>query len=51
MDNMAMLFKPPILVIRKKGDPIQLSKDWGYYLDNFRDFLEATTAAGAHERP
>ena len=48
---MAMLFKPPILVVRKKGDPEQLSKDWEDYLDNFRDFLEATTAAGAHNRP
>ena len=51
IDNMAMLFKPPILVIKRKGDPEQLSKDWEDYLDNFRDFLKATTAAGAHDRP
>ena len=47
---MAMLFKPPILIIRMKGDPEQLSKDWEDYLDNFRDFLEATTAAGAYDK-
>ena len=51
MDNMAMLYKPQILVVRKKGDPEQLSKEWEDSLDNFRDFLEATTVAGGHERP
>ena len=45
MDNMAMKFKPPALVIKGRGDPEQLERDWEDYLDNFRDFPEATNIA------
>ena len=46
-----MLFKLPALVIKRKCDPEQLSKDWEEYVDNFKIFLKATTAAGAHNNP
>ena len=51
MENMAMLFKPPALIIKRKGDPEQLSKDWEEYVDNFKIFPEATMAAGDHDNP
>ena len=28
MENMTMILKPPVLMIKKKGNPEQLSKDW-----------------------
>ena len=51
MENMVMLFKPPALVIKRKGDLEQLSKDWEEYINNFKIFLEATMAAGGHNDP
>ena len=51
MDNMAMMFKLPALVIRGRGDPEQLARDWEDYFDNFGDFLEVTTIAGQHVNP
>ena len=47
---MAML-KTPVLVIKGRGDPEQLARDWEDYLENFQDFLEATEIAGQHARP
>ena len=32
MENMAMMLKLPVLVIKRKGDPEQLSKDWEEYV-------------------
>ena len=51
MDNMVMMFKLPALVIRGRGDPEQLARDWEDYFDNFGDFLEVTTIAGQHVNP
>ena len=45
------MFKPPALVIKGRGDPEQLARDWEGYLDNFKDFLEATDIARQHDRP
>ena len=44
-----MMFKLSALVLR--GDPEQLARDWEDYLDNFGDFLEATTITGQHVSP
>ena len=46
-----MLLKPPPLVIKKKGDPEQLLKDWEEYVKVFKEFLAATEVAGAHTNP
>ena len=46
-----MLLKPPPLVIKKKGDPEQLLKDWDEYVKVFKEFLAATEVAGAHANP
>ena len=46
-----MLFKLLALVIKRKGDPEQLSKDWEEYIDNFKILLEATIAAVGHDNP
>ena len=43
-----MMLKPEQLVVKKKGDPEQLSKDWEDY---FKEFLEATGVAGDHANP
>ena len=50
MDNMTML-KPAALVIKGRGDPEQLARDWEDYLENFQDFLKATDIAGVHNNP
>ena len=49
--ELAMLLKPAPLVVKKKGDPEQLAKDWEDYIKVFKEFLEATGAAGAHADP
>ena len=49
--EMAMLFKPGPLVIKKKGDPEQLAKDWDDYVKVFQEFLRATGVAGVHANP
>ena len=49
--DMAMLLKQLALVIMRKGDPEQLSKDWEEYVNNFKIFLEATIAVGANDNP
>merc|ERR1712059_53815 len=50
MDNMTML-KPATLVLKGRGDPEQLARDWEDFLENFKDFLEATDIAGVHNQP
>ena len=37
--ELAMMLKPERLVIKKKGDPEQLSKDWEDYVKVFKEFL------------
>ena len=49
--ELAMMLKPEQLVVKKKGDPDQLSKDWEDYIKVFREFLEATGVAGDHADP
>ena len=49
--ELAMLLKPTPLVLKKKGDPEQLAKDWEDYIKVFKEFLEATGVAGAHADP
>ena len=51
MMELAMLFKPGQLVIKKKGDPEQLAKDWEDYVRSFSTFLKATGVAGVHDSP
>ena len=46
-----MLLKPGPLVVKKKGDPEQLSKEWEDYIKIFREFLAATGVVGAHATP
>ena len=45
------MLKPAALVLKGRGDPEQLARDWEDYLENFQDFLKATEIAGAHEDP
>ena len=45
------MLKPAALVIKGRGDPEQLARDWEDYLENFQDFLEATDIAGIHNNP
>ena len=40
--DMAMMLKPAPLMLKKKGDPEQLHKDWEDYLKVFNEFLKAT---------
>ena len=49
--DMAMMFKPAPLVVKRKGDPEQLAKDWGDYVKVFREFLTATGVAGDYAQP
>ena len=49
--ELAMMLKPEQLVVKKKGDPEQLSKDWEDYIKVFKEFLEATGVAGDHADP
>ena len=46
-----MLLKPAPLVVKRKGDPEQLSKDWDDYVKVFQEFLGATGIAGVHANP
>ena len=46
-----MLLKPAPLVVKRKGDPEQLSKDWEDYVKVFQEFLGATGVAGVHANP
>ena len=46
-----MLLKPAQLVLRRKGDPEQLFKDWEDYIKVFKEFVEATGVVGAHDDP
>ena len=46
-----MLLKPAQLVIKRKGDPEQLAKDWQEYVKVFQEFLQATEVAGNHANP
>ena len=49
--ELAMMLKPALLVIKKKGDPEQLAKDWEDYVKVFKEFLEATGVTGVHDDP
>ena len=49
--ELAMMLKPALLVIKKKGDPEQLAKDWENYVKVFKEFLEATGVTGVHDHP
>ena len=49
--EMAMLLKPEPLVVKKKGDPEQLAKDWDDYVKVFQEFLGPTGIAGVHANP
>ena len=51
MVSMAGLLKPPVLIIKRKEDPEQLSKDWKEYADKFKLFLEVTEVVGVHVNP
>ena len=46
-----MMLKPAQLVLRRKGDPEQLFKDWDNYINVFKEFLEATGVVGTHADP
>ena len=50
MDMMMMLKLSP-LVVKKKGDPEQLSQDWEEYVYTFTVFLEATGQMPTHANP
>ena len=50
MEGLAALLKPPPFVPTKQGDPEQLLQDWLRYVDQFKDFLNATKADGDHSR-
>ena len=39
--ELAMLLKTAPLVVKRKGDPEQLSKDWEDYVKVFQEFLGA----------
>ena len=43
------MLKPAPLVVKRKGDPEQLSKDWEDYVKVFKEFLDATGVAGTHD--
>jgi hypothetical protein len=49
--ELAMMLKPAQLVLRRKGDPEQLFKDWDDYTKVFKEFLEATGVVGNHADP
>ena len=49
--EMAMLLKPKALVVKEKGDPEQLAKDWDNYVKVFQEFFGATGIAGVHANP
>ena len=49
--ELAVLLKPGPLVIKQKGDPEQLLKDWEDYQKVFLEFLAATGVAGVHANP
>ena len=40
--DLAMLLKPAPLVVRKKGDPEALLKDWEDYVKVFKEFIATT---------
>ena len=44
------MFKPPALVIKGRGDPEQLARDWEDYLENFEDFLKVTDSQARGSR-
>ena len=46
-----MLLKPEALVVKKKGDPEQLAKNWDDYVKVFQEFWGATGVAGVHANP
>ena len=46
-----MMLKPAQLVLKRKGDPEQLAKDWQEYVKVFQEFLQATEVAGNHANP
>ena len=48
---MAWMLKLPVLTIRKKGDPKQVSKDWEEYVEGLEFFLGAIMAIAAHANP
>ena len=49
--ELAVLLKPGPLVIKQRGDPEQLLKDWEDYQKVFKEFLAATGVAGRHVNP
>ena len=42
MENTAMMYQPHALVLKRKGDPEQLARDWETYISGFKAFLLAT---------
>ena len=49
--DLATLLKPAQLVVKRKGDPEQLSKDWEHYVKVFQEFLDATGVPGTQDNP
>ena len=49
--DLAMLMKPGPLIVKKRGDPEQLLKDYEDYVKVFKEFLAATGVAGDHTNP
>ena len=48
MAEMMLLLKPGPFLVKAVGDPEQLYQDFVKYTTNFKEFLTATDAAGAH---
>ena len=42
MENTAMMYQPRALVLKRKGNPEQLVRDWETYISGFKAFLLAT---------
>ena len=49
--DLDMLLKPTPLVVRKKGDPEALLKDWEDYVKVFKKLITATGVTGDHIAP
>ena len=49
--DMTMMLKLSPLMVKRKGDPEQLSWDWEEYIYTFNVFLEVTGQIPAHEDP
>ena len=49
--DMTMLLKLSPLMVKRKGNPEQLSQDWEEYIYTFNVFLDATGTKPAHTNP